>query len=53
MKTPEESVRITLKDILGMTIEECLFNLCEEIAEEVLKQLLKELKDNEDNKKDD
>ena len=53
MKTPKESVCITLKDILGMTIEEYLFKHSEEIAEEVLNNnpLLKELKDNEDDRR--
>jgi len=52
-KTPEESVCITLKDILGMTIEEYLFKHSEEIAEEVLNNnpLLKELKDNENTRR--
>ena len=38
---------VTLKDILGMTIEEYLYKHSEEIAEEVLNNnpLLKELKD--------
>ena len=52
-KTPKELACITLKDILGMTIEEYLYKLSEEIAEEVLNNnpLLKELKDNEDDKR--
>ena len=46
----ENSASITLKDILGMTIEEYLFKHSEEIAEEVLNNnpLLKELKDEQD-----
>jgi hypothetical protein len=53
MKTPEKSVCITLKDILGMTIKEYLFKHSEEIAEEVLNNnpLLKELKDNENDRR--
>jgi len=45
-KTPEKLDCITLKDILGMTIEEYLFKHSEEIAEEVLNNnpLLQELK---------
>jgi hypothetical protein len=46
----ENSASITLKDILGMTIEEYLFKHSEEIAEEVLNNnpLLKALKDEQD-----
>ena len=45
----QEKVK-SIKDILGMTIEEYLFKHSEEIAEEVLNNnpLLKELKDEQD-----
>jgi hypothetical protein len=52
-KTPKGLACITLKDILDMTIEEYLYKLSEEIAEEVLNNnpSLKELKDNEDDRR--